>query len=356
MFKNKVALILGAGASYEVGLPIGDTLKEQISEALHVRQISGGWGDFHLGDSTIEDVIKRLISTGGSDFQRGELVAACKGISSALPLARSIDNYLHSHKASKATELCGKLGIVNCILKAENASRLKIDEDRSANARVDFSELAGSWYNRFAALMFESSFDDLKKALQNLSVIAFNYDRCFEHFMYYSIITYYGCEPQVAADVVKSMNIYHPYGTVGYLPWMGKSPTAKFGEVVDSSVLLSLAGQIKTYTEGVERNSSDIQAIHNAMRKASNVIFLGFGYIPLNMDLLRPDGDPNWTKNNAMQKQYWGTAYGLSEEDNSLVANRVKGLIQANGAHAKINNKLKCADLFTEYGFTLSAL
>lgn len=356
MFKNKTVLILGAGASFEAGLPIGDTLKAQIAEALQVRESSRSWGDFHLADQSVSDAVKLLNRRSDSRFSWGEIITACKQIGSALPLARSIDNFLHSNQHSVTIEFCGKLGIVSCILKAERESLLKIADEQAANAGIDFSGLKDKWYNRFAALMFESTFDDLRRSLENLTVISFNYDRCFEHFMYYSIITYYGRSPQEAAEVVNGMKVFHPYGMVGYLPWMERSPMAKFGDQVDAERLLQLAGQIKTYTEGVDRESSEIQAIHSALRKALNVIFLGFGYIPLNMDLLRPNEDSDWTKVSTQQKQYWGTAYRLSDEDTNVVTSKVKSLVQTGFVHAKINNKVTCANLFTEYGFTLSGL
>lgn len=307
-----------------------------------------------MTDESLSGVIRSLDKDPA--YKQGEIKDACRRMSAALPLARSIDNYLHSHNHSKAIEKCGKLGIVGCILRAERKSLLQIHSPDTADAYVDFSALKDTWYNRLASLIFQSTFEDLKQTLENLTVISFNYDRCFEHFMYHSIITYYGCQPQVAADVVKSMAIYHPYGSVGYLPWMEWQPAAHFGEQVEGIRLLALSEQIKTYTEGVERDSLEIKAIHTALREAKNVIFLGFGYIPLNMELLRPGEDPNWIKVSSQQKQYWGTAYRLSDEDTNLVTSAVKSLVQTGVVHAKINNKVTCAGLFNEYGFTLSDL
>ncbi|MES0094597.1 hypothetical protein [Mesorhizobium sp. M0030] len=356
MFKKKTVLILGAGASYEAGLPVGDMLKTQIADGLRVRKTDEWYGSWAVADKGLVEAIRSLDKSG--HYKTGEIQDTCKRISSALPLARSIDNYLHSHKDSKAIEKCGKVGIVGSILNAERESKLKVDDENGASPKVDFPELAGTWYNRFASLMFEPTFDDLRHSLENLTVIIFNYDRCFEHFMYHAIITYYGCYALDAANVVKSMKIYHPYGSAGYLPWMEQKPAAKFGEVVDGGRLLSLADQVKTYTEGVDRESSEIKAIHSAMRETNNVVFLGFGYIPLNMQLLRPpaDGAEKHGKTRP-EKFFLGTGYGIFPEDREIVSSRVAQMIPSEYGQVTIGDKeTTCAGLFDRFGFTVSDL
>ncbi|MER8445624.1 hypothetical protein NKH52_20760 [Mesorhizobium sp. M1066] len=349
MFADRTLLILGAGASYEVGLPLGDALKRDISNALLVYSDS----PLQLIERGVADgAINEALYATGND--RSELLKACERISAALPLARSIDNYLHSHRKSEFFELCGKLGIVRCILAAEGNSRMALKTD-SSGYPFNFGSLSDSWYNRFASLLFESDFDEFQRRLTNLDVITFNYDRCFEHFMYHAIQTYYGVSPEEAADVVKSMSIYHPYGTVGNLPWMGGVAFADFGADMPGSALLSLAGNIKTYTEGVDRESSEIQAIHTAVRRARTVVILGFGYIPLNMQLLKPTDNPEHP-DNSKRKTYYGTVKGLSREDMRIVTHDVRALVQTGFIESKLdNNELTCAKLFNEYAFSLGA-
>lgn len=354
MFADRTLLILGAGASFEAGLPIGETLKEKISDALEVQSVSGGYDTkFRIHDEAIDRAIRYSIREGKEWWNQKSAFDACTQISAALPLARSIDNYLHSHKESKQIELCGKLGIVRCILNAEAKSRMQLEASRSAKERLNFSNLNGTWYNRFASLLFESTYEELQEKLNQLTVIVFNYDRCFEHFMYYAIITHYGVAPLEAAKLVKSMAIYHPYGTVGNLPWMEKQPQSQFGQDVDEYQLLQLAGNIKTYTEGVDRESSEIQAIHTAVRKAKTVTILGFGFIPLNMSLLQPNEVIKPHSDNSTEKIYYATAYGMSDRDRDYVNHSLGNLVPAGDVEMNINNKLTCAELFTEYAFSL---
>ncbi|RUX21438.1 hypothetical protein EOA27_06060 [Mesorhizobium sp. M2A.F.Ca.ET.037.01.1.1] len=350
MFADKTLLILGAGASFEIGLPVGDTLKEQISAALKVELVSGGT-IMRFADSVIDDAAEFVAIHNKVGITKIKLLEACRQISAALPLARSIDNYLNAHKDSKTIELCGKLGIARCILQAERNSWIKADQPPPN--RMNFGVLKPTWYNRFANLLFEVPYGEFLGRLSNLSVITFNYDRCFEHFMYHAIQTHYGVDEKRAAEVVNGMSIYHPYGKVGNLPWMGKEPMSDFGEEVGGDRLVQLAGgEIKTYTEGVDRSSSEIQAIHRAVRQARTVVFLGFGFIPLNMSLLKPDADESMHKENATKKTYYATALNMSDEDTSHVRDAVRGLCPA-GVVQEFIRSVRCVDLFGVYGFSL---
>ncbi|OBQ83555.1 hypothetical protein [Mesorhizobium sp. WSM3873] len=349
MFRQKTLLILGAGASYELGLPTGNALKQEISEILKVHPERDHLMDLQPRHDKITDALNHVVRHGtadGSTFKKAELLYACSRISASIPLARSIDNYLHSNKDSKAIELCGKLGIAYTILQAEADCLLKT-EKAAAPFQVDFSALKDSWYSRFGSLLFESSFDDMKEALKNLTVIVFNYDRCFEHFLYHAIITYYGREPNEAADVVKNMAIYHPYGMVGHLPWTGEPLTAEFGEKAEGGKLVQLAGNIKTYTEGVDRRSSEIQAIHEAIRQATTVVFLGFGFIGLNMDLLLADDGETMNTN----KTVYLTSKGISDPDMRRVWKRITEQLWNPGM--EVGDQWTCVELFDQNTFSL---
>jgi hypothetical protein len=103
----KTVLVLGAGASYEVGLPIGDTLKEQIAGSLGFKPNQPGQ---LRGDEAILGCFRILAKKAGT----GELnrwYAACRQIVDGMPHAISIDNYLHQ-RGDADIDLCGKLAIV----------------------------------------------------------------------------------------------------------------------------------------------------------------------------------------------------------------------------------------------------
>ncbi|MER8704945.1 hypothetical protein NKH49_05095 [Mesorhizobium sp. M1088] len=347
MFAEKTLLILGAGASFKLGLPVGDALKSIIASALFVK--SSGPMDFSLEDQTIESALKHLAAHDNPQgLSQAMLINACSQISSAMPLARSIDNFLYSHQESKEIELCGKLGIVKCILNSEANSLLRLENQPFGGSAIDFAKLNVSWHNRFASLLFDSTYEELVERLKKLTVIIFNYDRCFEHFLYHAIKTHYGTSSKEAAYLVNSMAIYHPYGTVGKLPWMGETgPFADYGEAVSGFQLLELVDGIKTYTEGVDRESSEIQEIHEAIRQAKTVVFLGFGFIPLNMQLLRPTVTENTVKN----KTVYTTAVGISPLDFGIVQGSISNLLWSTTIRSGVH--MSCESLFNDYAFSL---
>ncbi|RWP14931.1 MAG: hypothetical protein EOR00_22240 [Mesorhizobium sp.] len=349
MFAQKTLLILGAGASKEAELPTGDDLKGCISRTLQVESHNDFNRTKSIANETISDALRFASRSMSNNKMAMKLYTiAAEHISRAIPLARSIDEFLNSHNGSKETELCGKLAIVHEILIAERHSLMFLP-DRLV--KFDFNKLAQTWYNKIAALIFNCSLENLPAKLDALTVIIFNYDRCFEHFMYHAIMDYYRISGTEAAKLVKSIKIYHPYGTVGALPWMDNTPSCAFGADVSGEVLLEFSKGIKTFTEGVDPDSSEIVAIREAVRSATTVVFLGFGFIPLNMELLRPG---KFSPDGNARKVYYATAKGLSRRDTALVERELEEFCPADSTEVNISNELYCKGIFTEYARSLA--
>jgi len=260
MFKTKTLIVLGAGASQEVGMPTGKQLRAHIASMLDsrfeygLRQISG--------DDLIYEAIRRHAASGESlAADPNRYREAGIRISEAMPQAISIDNFIESHSGDKLIELCGKLGIAQAILNAESNSRLWFNEPNGVT-KPNYSMIESTWFTSFMQLLTESCRrDDLKKRLESITFINFNYDRCLEHFLYHGLQTYYSLPTTVAAELVSGVHIYHPYGSVGLLPWMSRDGAVAFGGRLDSTRLLQQAKLIKTFTEGTDEESSDIQVI-----------------------------------------------------------------------------------------------
>jgi hypothetical protein len=179
----------------------------------------------------------------------------------------------------------------------------------------------------------------------------FNFDRCVEHFLYHSLQIYYNIDENKAADLVNSIKIYHPYGVVGHLPWQKKQESVEFSADPVPRQLLSLATQIKTFTEGTDTASSQILAIRQSLKEASIFIFLGFAFHHLNLKLLTPTDIANQPEH---YYGYFATAHGISASNCKIIEN---DLIKMKGAVAMRKNlrpDLKCAGLFGEYWRSLS--
>lgn len=251
MLKTRTVFVLGAGASFEVGLPQGEKLKQIIADKVNIRY------DLSYrtsGENSIDHALR--VHVNSDDEKRGDFnlyLRAGHHIHDAMPQALSIDNFIDQQNDEKI-ELCGKLGIVHSILEAERNSLLWFD-DHSLQNTIDFNNLnqKKAWHNQFFRLLTEGCrLEDIAKRLSTIAFISFNYDRCLEHFLFFALKNYYRAQDGKIAEILSSLQVYHPYGTVGALPWQSNGHGIGYGKEVDASTLLTQAHQIKTFTESVD--------------------------------------------------------------------------------------------------------
>ena len=333
--------IIGAGASYELGLPTGEELKSIIADLLNI--------NFNLhtqtsGDSQIVDALKPYSKSKNEDLNlyRKE----CIHISKNMPLSISIDNFIDTQKGNEKLELCGKMGIVQSIIQAEKNCLLY----QKRNQLIDFSELSKTWYLSFFKTITENCvIEDLPKRLKLITLIIFNYDRCLEHFLINALQGYYRIDNTEAITLISNIKIIHPYGTIGPLPWQDTNSHnfVKFGESINTNCLIESAQNIKTFTEGVESNS--VRELHDIMSKSKRIIFLGFAYHKLNMKLLGKGGFV--ASYQSEDVECYGTSFGMSESDKKLVIDSIQALYDEK-IKTNIDN-LTCYDSFNEYSRSL---
>jgi hypothetical protein len=343
----KTVFVIGAGASKEANLPTGHELKEKISNLLNIRfdfskQISG---DYHIVNAL--KVITKKPDSSGDDVNA--YLKEARLIRDALPLAISIDNFIDSHRGNKKIAICGKLSIIRAILESERSSLLYFDKN-NRNTGLNFSALDNTWYLPLFQLMTENcQIDDLQKRLTSITFIVFNYDRCIEHFLFQALQKYYRISEAEASELINQIDIYHPYGSVGSLPWSKTGPKREFGEEPYAEDIIELVEKIKTFTEGTDPSSSDIKSIKAAMSNASRLIFIGFAFHKLNMQLITPD-DFNPEKNEA--PRCFATTYNISENDKAVINNQISDLYKTN-VNAQMANLL-CGEFFNEFWRSLA--
>jgi hypothetical protein len=341
---KRTVLILGAGASREVGLPVGDELKKHVASMLDIRFETDGRQ--RSGDWRIIDALRLHIHPARDVNPHRQ--AACR-VAAAMPQAISIDNFIDAHKGDAKIEICGKLAIVQGILNAERAS--KLFHDSTSGEAFNHGRVAGTWFNGFFQVLTENCrLDNLEERLGALTLIVFNYDRCIEHYLYLAFQTYYGIGAERASELVKRIHIFHPYGSVGSLPWFRGNTSAAFGHEPNAQELLKLSGEIKTFTEGTDPSSSDIIAIREKVKAADRLVFLGFAFHPLNLQLLwDASAKPPAPSNTAC----FATGMGISTNDIGVIAAE---LVELGGfVEAKVRiNTLTCSQLFQEYRRTLA--
>jgi hypothetical protein len=316
---SKTVFVLGAGASAEFDLPIGDGLKMKIAELLNYRFEEYR---FTRGDSLIIKALQYHAQENRlGQYEANQQVRAALDIASAMPITISIDNYLHSHRGDEAIELVGKLAIVRSILLAEASSKLRAEWN--GIERIELSRVEQTW---MAALMRfigeDCTVETLPSRLKQIAFIVFNYDRCLEHFLFHAFQVYFRITPEKADELVKSLEIYHPYGVVGRLPWASQngSEFIAFGGEPHVPQLLRLARGIKTFTEGTDPSSEEAIAMRECFASASRLVFLGFAFHPLNMEVIL-GGD---TDNEPLERRIYGTVYMTSSSDRDKIEDSLR--------------------------------
>ncbi len=339
---SKTVFVIGAGGSKEVGLPTGNQLKSKIAEKL---SFEVEWRELKGGDGAINRVlVGREINSYINDFDVNKAVRDCATISASMPLAISIDNFIDSHKGEKEIELCSKLAITRTILEYEQKCKLFFNK----NSELDFNGVEETWFTSFFQLInVNTGIKELRQKLSKICLIIFNYDRCVEHFLFNAIKTYYKINEQAVSEILSDLEVYHPYGCVGSLPWQDKSGNVDFGEELYGQRLLSITSKIKTFTEGIS-DSNHLKTIRKRVRSAPTLIFIGFAFHKINMDLLY---SRSIIANDEIN--IFATAYQESGSFCEDVKNSLRKLTGAEANNIKIRNELDCYNHFREYQRTL---
>lgn len=338
---KKLTIVVGAGASKELGLPIGSELKHKIAKLLDIRF------DFHeqkSGDYLVRQALELAVrqATGARDINP-HLHAAWR-IRDAMPQAISIDNFIDNHQGDEKIELCGKLGIVRSIAEAEKSSKIYVDP-QNAREGIKYARIDDCWLNPYLRVLTESCrADQLAERLESVTFVIFNYDRCIEHYLYHALQNYYKISDATVAELLNRAAFFHPYGSIGPLPWQNPANAVPFGGPLNAELLLESARGIKTFTEGTDPDSSEICDIRNAIRDSETLLFLGFAFHKLNMLLIKP-GDVALDETSV--KSNFCTALGMSASDCAVVAHEIRRM--RGTPRVEIRNDLPCASIFSEY-------
>ncbi|MBL8340573.1 MAG: hypothetical protein JNL30_03810 [Rubrivivax sp.] len=346
----RTVFVLGAGASKEANLPLGSELKAKIASALDIRFEHGS--QKVSGDDEITTAL-RLAAQSATPPSRdiNPYLAAAWRIRDAMPQAISIDNFVDSHADDPRIAFCGKLAIVKTILDAERSSMLYFDRV-SSRSHLDFATLEPTWFNAFFQLLTENCRrSGVEGRLRSVALVIFNYDRCIEQYIYFALQNYYGMTEQEAAAATQALEIHHPYGQVGSLAWSGPQSPIPFGESPRPQQLVRVAEQIKTFTEGTNPADAGFQRITQLLATAPRLVFLGFAFHRLNIDLLFPQGA---TATPDTGRRVYATAFGVSASDIKDIATALVNVAGCRDHNIHIGGQLTCAGLFKEYWRSMS--
>jgi hypothetical protein len=216
MLSKQTVLVLGAGASFEIDMCLGETLMKEIGHQVNMQFEAGHRKG---GSDVIYEALRKLAIQSKQDIN--VLHAAGRQIARGISTAGSIDNYIHHHRNDAAIKAVGKIAIVNAILQYERKSKVFIDETKHPKVFRDVDGLEKTWLHSFFRLLGEGIVvaETLEGIFDNVSVINFNYDRCFEQYLWLSLQNRFSIGDEAATALMKKLRIHHPYGTVARLPW-----------------------------------------------------------------------------------------------------------------------------------------
>lgn len=298
MLSRDTVFVVGAGASFELGLPLGESLREEIAALVDIRY--DGFRPIS-GDDQINHYL-REIAQEKSYPNINDLLHKCRLIRDALPGSISIDNLLDAHRNDPDIAEIGKLAIAKAILGAERRSKLYKPENEPGSFHL--SSAAGTYLIPLFQILSEGvTKENVDSIFSNCSFVVFNYDRTLEYFLPKALQRYYGLDTSSAENIVQSATIIHPYGRVGEFG-RGKSlESAAFG--ANRPNLRSIAAGIRTFSEGLA-DEGHANAIDRLVSRSEQIIFLGFAFHPLNMEILN-------SKSAGFLDKVFGTTLNLSD-------------------------------------------
>jgi hypothetical protein len=241
MFKRRTLFVLGAGASKEVGLPVGIELAKIISEKLDIR-FERGDQSVGNGDLALFNQVQRAFP---SDM--GSYLRAAHLIRDGILLSPSIDSFLDLHQDKQTVVRCGKAAIAKSILEAERNSSLYFERTEESST-IDFSGIADTWLVRFMRMLAQP---DLRKVFEQVAFIVFNYDRCLEYFLLHALQRLYGIDESEAQSICETLTIIHPYGSMGGLSSLGLKGVP-FGASGTNKIVEIASGIIRPVPAGIE--------------------------------------------------------------------------------------------------------
>lgn len=334
MIKQKTTFVLGAGASMAYGFPSGKTLKALIWKRFKVNEPTSDFNKrlfserfYKAAGCQIEDCLQKL------SFER-KIQEFCDSL--VLSPDETIDYFLEhvgdAPEGKKEYRMIGKLAIADILLEREKKHYLFDDWMRYHSIEKDYQYTEffknsrirpddRHWYQfLFNQMSKESSIDTFRD--NNISVITFNYDRSFEYYFQCALMAKYKVNSEKAAEVLRRFDIVHVYGQLGELRELvpsdeteRKSKAVPYTALSDSNRDRFLS--LKNAAEGINL-IWDASVETNNIKKAkrligsenNNIIFLGFGFDPMNLSRIMPYSEIN----PRLHITGYGTVYGLSEQ------------------------------------------
>jgi len=288
MITANTVLVLGAGANMPYGFPSG---KELAYEIYRPSGIVPTPGLLHHPCSQIDpDYFSQHFQIPKDYLQYFKNALATSQL--------SVDAFLEN-RADEAMLRVGKLSIAAILLNCEKHDRLFIGkppyhhfEDVRHSDRLARQD--GHWYGLLWDRLCEPDnknnpadlFDRIPES--NLSIITFNYDRSLEYYLLTALQANTGRSLEDCKRQLSNIKIVHIYGSLGSLLDSGEL-AVPFGEdwFNNSHFLECAASGINLARRyAVDQDMPTIAEACSLLEKAHHIIFIGFGFDPVNLSRL----------------------------------------------------------------------
>lgn len=130
MFRRPTLFVIGAGAGFDLNMPLGGPLSAKIADSLQFRFDEERFfrplkiRKIMHGEGKIRDALS-IVSEDDEETLKAYIEAA-KTIGDAVQNMRSIDNFVLAHSHDEKISRCAKIAIVYRILQAERDSHLGV--------------------------------------------------------------------------------------------------------------------------------------------------------------------------------------------------------------------------------------
>lgn len=283
MISTPTVLILGAGASVEYGFPAGRGFKNTICA---------------LSDEFLSEIEKNW----GVGRPREFLERFCWSPYS------SPDRFLEDYPIYVTP---GRFCIARVLVEREDEKAL-----RSPHAPDQ------SWYE-LVINKLELGSDSYSD--NELTLISFNYDRSFEHYLWRVINALFDRDEQIESAWNQRPKVIHVHGVLGsYDPLFGKG--RQYTPDFTGDFLKTAADGIRIIHE-VDDQDEVFDTAEEVLRGAARIYFLGFGFDSRNIDRLRIFRQPL-----AEGVEVAGTRKGIGEREWSKIVDREKSWITSSRA------------------------
>lgn len=280
--QNSTTFILGAGSSYDYGMPLGQDLLNSI---IHKK-----WDQHDISDDAREEF---------NNFS--ELLRDTKQY--------SIDSFL-SQPHRKGMSNIGKIMIARILCPLENNAFKRRKPDDKAQP------LVSGWYKWF----INKALPQGRPTTLGVNIITFNYDRTLEIAIARSLISDSDMNPKEALHAAAELPILHVYGTLGKLNTIQYDPEKEcfyytYDDWNSVSAELRVVGEERRLDDDVEKR------IRQVVQKSDTLVFLGFGFDKDNLSILGFSPYEHGHKEN--QQRVYALGYGVTSAEKKLASIRL---------------------------------